>query len=164
MPPVSPCRAVVLIRTSESDGRAQRSKDGRDCASESLIDVIVSVPNRTSGDRHRVTRGEARRDTSLADLPASARVACERALSVRRRWTRIQQADQIRDDARSIAYQVIDAFVHMFDERSRSSIPGGRHARILEGRGAPGRTRTFDPRLRRPVLYPTELRARVRPL
>ena len=26
--------------------------------------------------------------------------------------------------------------------------------------GAPGRTRTFDPRLRRPVLYPTELRAR----
>ncbi len=27
--------------------------------------------------------------------------------------------------------------------------------------GAPGRTRTCDPRLRRPVLYPTELRARV---
>lgn len=26
--------------------------------------------------------------------------------------------------------------------------------------GAPGRTRTCDPRLRRPVLYPTELRAR----
>ena len=25
--------------------------------------------------------------------------------------------------------------------------------------GAPGRTRTCDPRLRRPVLYPTELRA-----
>ena len=25
--------------------------------------------------------------------------------------------------------------------------------------GAPGRTRTFDPRLRRPVLYPPELRA-----
>jgi hypothetical protein len=31
-----------------------------------------------------------------------------------------------------------------------------REARI----GAPGRTRTCDPRLRRPVLYPTELRAR----
>ena len=30
--------------------------------------------------------------------------------------------------------------------------------------GAPGRTRTFDPRLRRPVLYPTELRAREAPL
>ena len=28
------------------------------------------------------------------------------------------------------------------------------------GIGAPGRTRTFDPRLRRPVIYPTELRAR----
>src|SRR3954467_9113641 len=27
--------------------------------------------------------------------------------------------------------------------------------------GAPGRTRTCDPRLRRPVLYPTELRARM---
>src|SRR5688572_15087537 len=27
--------------------------------------------------------------------------------------------------------------------------------------GAPGRTRTCGPRLRRPVLYPTELRARV---
>jgi hypothetical protein len=27
--------------------------------------------------------------------------------------------------------------------------------------GAPGRTRTCDPRLRRPVLYPPELRARV---
>jgi hypothetical protein len=26
--------------------------------------------------------------------------------------------------------------------------------------GAPGRTRTCDPRLRRPLLYPTELRAR----
>ena len=30
------------------------------------------------------------------------------------------------------------------------------------GNGAPGRIRTFDPRLRRPVLYPTELRARER--
>ena len=30
-----------------------------------------------------------------------------------------------------------------------------------EAVGAPGRTRTCDPRLRRPVLYPTELRARV---
>ena len=29
------------------------------------------------------------------------------------------------------------------------------------GNGAPGRIRTFDPRLRRPVLYPTELRARI---
>jgi putative transposase len=29
--------------------------------------------------------------------------------------------------------------------------------------GAPGRTRTCDPRLRRPVLYPTELRARAEP-
>ena len=28
--------------------------------------------------------------------------------------------------------------------------------------GAPGRTRTCDPRLRRPVLYPAELRAHVR--
>src|SRR3954469_346188 len=28
--------------------------------------------------------------------------------------------------------------------------------------GAPGRTRTCDPRLRRPVLYPTELRAHMR--
>src|SRR5580765_3668324 len=28
------------------------------------------------------------------------------------------------------------------------------------GTGAPGRTRTFDPRLRRPMHYPTELRAR----
>jgi hypothetical protein len=28
------------------------------------------------------------------------------------------------------------------------------------GKSAPGRTRTCDPRLRRPVLYPTELRAR----
>src|ERR1035437_7946990 len=28
------------------------------------------------------------------------------------------------------------------------------------GNGAPGRTRTCDPRLRRPVLYPPELRAR----
>src|SRR5947208_10416680 len=27
--------------------------------------------------------------------------------------------------------------------------------------GAPGRTRTCDPRLRRPVLYPPELRARM---
>jgi hypothetical protein len=26
--------------------------------------------------------------------------------------------------------------------------------------GAPGRARTCDPRLRRPMLYPTELRAR----
>jgi hypothetical protein len=30
-------------------------------------------------------------------------------------------------------------------------------------RGAPGWTRTSDPRLRRPLLYPTELRARVIP-
>jgi hypothetical protein len=31
---------------------------------------------------------------------------------------------------------------------------------IVRGR-APGRTRTCDPRLRRPVLYPTELRAHI---
>src|SRR5687768_11507014 len=33
------------------------------------------------------------------------------------------------------------------------------HVRKRERRFAPGRTRTCDPRLRRPVLYPTELRA-----
>ena len=32
--------------------------------------------------------------------------------------------------------------------------------RTSVGRGTPGRTRTCDPRLRRPLLYPTELRAR----
>jgi hypothetical protein len=32
---------------------------------------------------------------------------------------------------------------------------------FLAGNGAPGRTRTCDPRLRRPVLYPTELRAHI---
>ena len=35
------------------------------------------------------------------------------------------------------------------------------NAQILERNGAPGRTRTCDPRLRRPMLYPPELRARV---
>src|SRR3954467_2764203 len=35
-----------------------------------------------------------------------------------------------------------------------------RFPRQSANRSAPGRTRTFDPRLRRPVLYPTELRAR----
>jgi hypothetical protein len=34
---------------------------------------------------------------------------------------------------------------------------GGDH--VAERRGAPGRTRTCDPRLRRPMLYPPELRA-----
>jgi hypothetical protein len=37
----------------------------------------------------------------------------------------------------------------------KRSLPGD-----SQNLGAPGRTRTFDPRLRRPVLYPTELRAR----
>src|SRR3954451_25103418 len=32
---------------------------------------------------------------------------------------------------------------------------------VAKRRSAPGRTRTCDPRLRRPVLYPTELRAHV---
>ena len=34
--------------------------------------------------------------------------------------------------------------------------------RLPKGSGAPGRIRTCDPRLRRPVLYPTELRAHMR--
>ena len=32
---------------------------------------------------------------------------------------------------------------------------------LTTGYGAPGRTRTCDPRLRRPMLYPAELRARI---
>ena len=35
------------------------------------------------------------------------------------------------------------------------------HVRRAEADGAPGRTRTCDPRLRRPMLYPTELRAHI---
>src|SRR5204863_2309609 len=34
--------------------------------------------------------------------------------------------------------------------------------KTVRSRGAPGRIRTCDPRLRRPSLYPTELRARGR--
>ena len=37
-------------------------------------------------------------------------------------------------------------------------------ARMLRASGAPGRIRTCDPRLRRPLLYPAELRARSRPV
>src|SRR6187200_2634022 len=45
-------------------------------------------------------------------------------------------------------------------ERSEQRQTGGRRgAASREAVGAPGRTRTFDPRLRRPVLYPPELRA-----
>ena len=41
--------------------------------------------------------------------------------------------------------------------------PGEATAQLREkkgGNGAPGTTRTYDPRLRKPMLYPTELRAR----
>jgi len=38
---------------------------------------------------------------------------------------------------------------------------GPQNAQIPEKNGAPGGNRTPDPRLRRPMLYPTELRARV---
>ena len=44
------------------------------------------------------------------------------------------------------------------EPRPAGGLPGAATAR--KRGGAPGRTRTFDPRLRRPVLYPTELRAR----
>src|SRR5437762_1438856 len=40
--------------------------------------------------------------------------------------------------------------------RARADATNSRSERV----GAPGRTRTCDPRLRRPVLYPPELRAR----
>jgi integrase len=57
-------------------------------------------------------------------------------------------------------------------ERRRGSEEGGRTARPRRRsvsqmpadhpeHGAPGRTRTCDPRLRRPMLYPTELRAHI---
>ena len=44
------------------------------------------------------------------------------------------------------------------------SARGGFALRVLSGakNGAPGRTRTSDPRLRRPMLYPAELRERER--
>ena len=45
---------------------------------------------------------------------------------------------------------------------SRPAASGGSASRSASGTrqgGAPGRTRTCDPRLRRPVLYPAELRA-----
>src|SRR6476646_3999789 len=38
----------------------------------------------------------------------------------------------------------------------------GRRCPVLHGSGAPGRIRTYDLKLRRLVLYPTELRARAR--
>ena len=45
---------------------------------------------------------------------------------------------------------------------ARRDVPEARpRAATSEGRGAPAEARTRDPRLRRPVLYPTELRARV---
>ena len=43
--------------------------------------------------------------------------------------------------------------------RARGPRRAGRH-KSAEHRGAPGRNRTCDPRLRRPMLYPTELQAR----
>ena len=43
--------------------------------------------------------------------------------------------------------------------RASREVPGAAMSRNARN-GAPGRTRTCDPRLRRPVLYPTELRAR----
>ena len=48
------------------------------------------------------------------------------------------------------------------DERKRvAALPKECGAQPLaKARSAPGRTRTCDPRLRRPTLYPTELRAR----
>ena len=47
------------------------------------------------------------------------------------------------------------------DRRSASIEPEAfRDAAIREANGASGRARTFDPRLRRPVLYPPELRTR----
>src|SRR5690606_27341432 len=46
--------------------------------------------------------------------------------------------------------------------RHLSSIGLPRRRRTPVRRGAPGRTRTCNHRLRRPVLYPVELRARVR--
>src|SRR5262245_27511041 len=54
------------------------------------------------------------------------------------------------------------------DERSESRrFPDGLAGVVFprEAReNAPGRTRTCDPRLRRPVLYPTELRAHAEPI
>ena len=51
---------------------------------------------------------------------------------------------------------------------SRDHNPGlyqlsyGHHRKLFMQNGAPGRSRTCDHRLRRPVLYPTELRAHSR--
>ncbi len=49
------------------------------------------------------------------------------------------------------------------DERreSRHFPRTGERDQIAQRAGAPGRTRTCDPRLRRPVLYPPELRAHI---
>ncbi len=53
---------------------------------------------------------------------------------------------------------------HVFDWASNSGSTGDRKTRLIQGKqsGTPERIRTSDTRLRRPVLYPTELRAYLR--
>src|SRR2546421_553491 len=51
---------------------------------------------------------------------------------------------------------------HRFAEQreARGDLETAGRGQLAKRVGAPGRTRTFGPRLRRPVLYPPELRAR----
>jgi hypothetical protein len=54
---------------------------------------------------------------------------------------------------RGIAASIVRPIATASEAQSLQRLAAARRA------GAPGRTRTCDPRLRRPVLYPTELRA-----
>jgi hypothetical protein len=70
------------------------------------------------------------------------------------RHRRELQDPEIREFWRELA-----RLITFFDLCSPSIFSCARNRQNFLGESAPGRTRTCDPRLRRPVLYPTELRA-----
>src|SRR5262245_27898567 len=114
----------------------------------------------TSEPRIATNQTQVRGWRSIPLLASSINVRPRESLAI---WTRAECAGSKPCSAtgRSAAKVGVDDGTRTHDGRNHN--PGlYQLSYVHHCAGAPGRTRTCDPRLRRPMLYPAELRARSR--
>ena len=135
----------IILQSSTPSETTRRSVDARFVSARATKKDLVPLPFRlVVFCRHVISRnlGESRRCTFL-------RSRCESVASRRPSLTRA-----VRADARSAPR------THPRESPGRPERSRSRPAHDRKGPGAPGRIRTCGLRLRRPSLYPAELRAR----
>ena len=166
-PPVSRRRPRVLTCTpmsSASTGNGRSAWSSRCVASARARASIFSGVARRPASHGRYDSGDAPiiAANAACDWPARSgihapygaprRHTMPSAQAVAKRWGGARRTSV------SQSWKVTGHFFRLY---LRPRCPGrGHNRRILLESGAPGRARTCDPRLRRPMLYPTELLAR----